>query len=80
MPMYSFKTQNGQIIQKLYSFSQCPKQITLQDGRIAKKILTCPHIANSTETKERIKKQQTQKNIEAGNRGRSYWKKKFGGQ
>lgn len=78
MPLYVFQTDKGQRIQKIFSVNDCPKSIVLEDGTIAYKIITCPHIANSSQTKAKIKKQQTQKNIEAGNRGRSFWKKQFG--
>lgn len=78
MPLYVFETNDGQRIEKIFSVKDCPKSITLEDGTIAYKIITCPHIANSAETKAKIKKQQTQKNIDAGNRGRSFWKKQFG--
>lgn len=79
MPVYVFQTEDGTQIQKLYSVSECPKQIILQNGTVAKKIISCPHIANSPTTRQKIKKQQTQKNVDSGNRGRSYWKKQFGG-
>lgn len=79
MPLYAFETEDGYLVQRIYSISDCPKQIVLDDGRVAKKIISCPNIANSPTTRQKIKKQQTQKNIDAGNRGRSYWKKQFGG-
>lgn len=79
MPIYAFQTEDGCLVQKLYSISECPKEIILEDGRIAKKIITCPNITNTPDIRQRIKKQQTKKNIDAGNRGRSYWRKQLGG-
>lgn len=80
MPLYVFKTESGVIQERIYSINDCPDEILLQNGQCAKKIITCPHIANSSSVKQKIKKQQTQKNIDAGNRGRSYWQNKFGGK
>ena len=77
MPLYLFKKQNGQYIQLLYSINNCPKQIILWDGTIAKKQLTVPYLLGTPQTKYKIKQQQTKKNIDAGNRGRSYWTKKI---
>lgn len=79
MPLYAFQTAEGDLHQRFFSINDCPKEIILEDGRIAKKIISCPNIANSPTIRQKIKKQQTQKNIDAGNRGRSYWKKQFGG-
>lgn len=79
MPLYAFETIDGCLVQRFFSVSDCPQQIVLDDGRVAKKIITCPNILNSPTIRQKIKKQQTQKNIDAGNRGRSYWKKQFGG-
>lgn len=79
MPLYTFQTAEGDLHQRFFFINDCPKEIILEDGRIAKKIISCPNIANSPTIRQKIKKQQTQKNIDAGNRGRSYWKKQFGG-
>lgn len=79
MPIYVFQTENGSQIQKIFSVNDCPNEITLQDGTVAKKIITCPNITNTPDIRQKIKKEQTKKNIDAGNRGRSYWKKQFGG-
>lgn len=35
MPTYSFKKQNGQIIQKLFPISNIPNQIICEDGSVA---------------------------------------------
>lgn len=77
MPLYLFKKQNGQEIQMLYPMNSVPKQIVLQDGSIAVRQISVPNLIGTPESKQRIKKQQTKKNIEAGNRGRTYWTNKL---
>lgn len=73
MPLYAFEKENGEIIEQFHPINEIPNEIVLQDGSIAKRKISVPYISGSLNS--RIKKQQTQKNIEAGQRGKSYWKK-----
>ena len=64
MPIYNYVTKNGDIIQKLFSAKQAPDQITLQDGRIAKKEFTVcmfAHISNNDAVQDQKKRDQQQK-------------------
>lgn len=58
MPIYQYMTQQGKIIQKLFSVDDVPQEIELKDGTIAKKIISkCSFSYNQTD----VKKQDQQK-------------------
>lgn len=78
MPLYAFEKEDGEQIQMMFSIKDVPQEFVCEDGQIARRVFTAPFIAGSLN--ERIKKEQTKKNIDAGNRGRSYWKKQFEGK
>jgi hypothetical protein len=40
MPMYEYRTDDGEVVQRRFSMSDFPQQITLSDGRVAKKIIS----------------------------------------
>ena len=73
MPLYLFKTDDDQFIQLWFSMSNVPKSVQLQNGKIAYKQISVPYLKGTTQIKQKIKLEQTQKNIDAGNRGKSYW-------
>lgn len=76
MPLYSFQKQNGQQFDMIFSINNVPNEIVLQDGSIAKRKISCPYLSGTSQTWQKIKKQQTNKNIQAGKRGHAYWSKK----
>lgn len=78
MPLYLFEKEDGEKFEMLFSLKDVPEIIECEDGQIAHRIIGAPYIVGSSNS--RIKKEQTQKNIDSGNRGRSYWKKQFGGK
>lgn len=40
MPYYEYRTEDGEVVTRRFSMSNFPQQITLPDGRVAKKILS----------------------------------------
>ena len=77
MPLYLFKTDDDQFVQQFFPINDVPKQIVLQNGKIAYKQISSPYLKGTPQVKQRIKQEQTRKNIDAGNRGKSYWKNKI---
>lgn len=79
MPLYTYQKQDGQYIELWFHMNEVPQQVILEDGTSAKKQITAPYLQGTPQSKERIKIEQTKKNIDAGNRGRTYWSNKFNG-
>lgn len=77
MPLYLFATDDGQAVQLWYSMNQVPKTVELENGKIAKRQLSVPYLKGTPQIKQKIKQEQTKKNIDAGNRGRTYWTNKM---
>lgn len=78
MPLYLFEKEDGERFEMLFTISEVPDKIECEDGQIAYRTFGVPYLPGSSNS--RIKKEQIQKNIDAGNRGRSYWKKQFEGK
>ena len=46
--MYEYKTKDGEIVTHICSWKDKPKELVLDDGRIAKSIISCPSIIGTT--------------------------------
>lgn len=63
MPTYSFRKQNGQIIQKLFPINNVPNQIVCQDGEIAVKFFqpcNFTYFVNNVKQQDAKKRSQQQ--------------------
>lgn len=45
MILYSFKTEDGEVVEKRFPMGECPKEITLDDGRTAKRTFGMPYVS-----------------------------------
>ena len=43
--IYAFRTDDGEEVERKFPMGECPKEITLDDGRIAKRIFSMPHVS-----------------------------------
>jgi hypothetical protein len=45
MALYSFQTDDGEEVERRFPMGECPKEITLDDGRIAKRVFGVPYVS-----------------------------------
>ena len=45
MVLYSFQTDDGDEVERTFPMGECPKEITLDDGRIAKRVFGIPNVS-----------------------------------
>lgn len=45
MALYAFQTDDGEEIERRFPMGECPKEITLDDGRIAKRVFSVPSLS-----------------------------------
>lgn len=77
--LYAFQTDDGQIIEKFFSMSECPNEIVLDDGRIAKKqyggkVSMFSKQGSSGSNASKLNAEMRKRNEEAGVRMRQRWK------
>ena len=80
MPLYSFRTEDGEVVERMFSMGDCPRQITLDDGRVAKKMITAPFIGVfdsnghvSGDAARKLNEDMRRRQAEAGRRMRDNW-------
>lgn len=80
MPLYLFKTEDGEVVERMFSMGDCPKKITLDDGRIAKKVFTAPNISMfgrdghvSGDAARKLNEDMKRRQSEAGKRMKDNW-------
>ena len=64
MPIYSFMTQDGESVQKVFSPSNVPEEIKLQNGKIAKRQLTTcafAYVVNDNDQLDQKKREEQQR-------------------
>ena len=79
MALYSFQTDDGDEVERTFPMGECPKEITLDDGRIAKRVFGIPnvsmfgggHVSGDGATKLNADMRRRQE--EAGRRMRDNW-------
>ena len=45
MALYSFRTDDGEEVERMFPMGECPKEIALDDGRIAKRVFGVPNVS-----------------------------------
>ena len=79
MALYSFQTDDGDEVERTFPMGECPKEIALDDGRIAKRVFGIPnvsmfsggHVSGDGATKLNADMRRRQE--EAGRRMRDNW-------
>lgn len=79
MIIYSFVTDDGEQIERQYPMGECPKEIALDDGRVAKRLFSCNvsmfggggHA--SGDAAARLNADMKRRQAEAGRRMRDSW-------
>lgn len=83
MILYGFQVeQTGEHISKFFPMGECPDQIITEDGKVAKRKLSCPSItwgrgSLPSNIAQKRREQMTKKNIQSGKRGQQYWRSKL---
>lgn len=77
--LYSFQTQDGQIVERFFSMNECPNEIILDDGRVAKKnyggkVTMFSKEGSSGSNASKLNAQMRKRNEQAGKRMRQRWK------
>lgn len=81
MAIYGFKTEDGEELDMNFPMGECPSEVALADGRIAKRVFFAPQIKFMggfvpPSDSARRKNSMTKRNNEAHERGKEYWKTK----
>ena len=79
MALYSFRTDDGDEVERMFPMGECPREIALDDGRIAKRVFGIPnvsmfsggHVSGDGATKLNADMRRRQE--EAGRRMRDSW-------
>lgn len=80
MAVYSFRTEDGEEFDRMYPMGECPKEITLDDGRVAKRVFKMPNVGifggghASGDAAARLNADMKRRQAEAGRRMREKWK------
>lgn len=45
MALYSFRTDDGEEVERMFPMGECPKEIALDDGRIARRVFGVPNVS-----------------------------------
>lgn len=77
--LYSFETEDGEQLSKFFPMGECPNEITLEDGRIAKRTYHCnvgffSKKGSSGSNAAKLNAEMTRRNEAAGKRMRERWK------
>lgn len=79
MALYSFWTDDGEEIEHRFPMGECPKEITLDDGRIAKRVFGIPNVSMfggghaSGDGAIKLNADMRRRQAEAGRRMRDNW-------
>lgn len=79
MILYSFMTDDGEEVERRFPMGECPKEITLDDGRTARRVFGTPHVGlfggghASGDAARRLNADMRRRQAEAGNRMRGSW-------
>lgn len=79
MANYSFVTDDGESIERKYPIGECPKEIILDDGRVAKRVFSCNFSMfsagghTSGDAAAKLNADMKRRQAEAGRRMRDNW-------
>ena len=79
MALYSFQTDDGDEVERTFPMGECPKEITLDDGRIAKRVFGIPNVSMfggghvSGDGAIKLNADMRRRQEEAGRRMRDNW-------
>ena len=79
MALYSFQTDDGDEVERTFPMGECPKEIALDDGRIAKRVFGVPNVSMfggghaSGDGAARLNADMRRRQEEAGRRMRDSW-------
>lgn len=79
MALYSFRTDDGEEVERMFPMGECPKEIALDDGRIAKRVFGVPNVSMfggghaSGDGAVRLNADMRRRQEEAGRRMRDSW-------
>ena len=79
MALYSFRTDDGDEVERMFPMGACPKEISLDDGRIAKRVFGVPNVSMfggghaSGDGAARLNADMRRRQEEAGRRMRDSW-------
>ena len=79
MALYSFRTDDGEEVERMFPMGECPKEIALDDGRIAKRVFGVPNVSMfggghaSGDGATRLNADMRRRQEEAGRRMRDSW-------
>lgn len=81
MAIYGFKTDNGEELEMSFPMGECPTEVLLPDGRIAKRVFFAPQVkfmGGFLPPSAAIKRKSdmTKRNSAAHERGKEYWKER----
>lgn len=77
--LYAFQTEQGEIVNQFFPMGQCPNEITLEDGRKAKRVYLSnvsmfSKEGSSGSNASKLNAEMRKRNEEAGKRMRQRWK------
>ncbi len=79
MALYSFQTEDGEEVERRFPMGECPKEITLDDGRIAKRVFGVPNVSMfgaghaSGDGAARLNADMRRRQAEAGRKMKDNW-------
>ena len=79
MALYSFRTDDGEEVERMFPMGECPKEMTLDDGRIARRVFGVPNVSMfggghaSSDGAARLNADMRRRQEEAGRRMRDSW-------
>ena len=79
MALYSLRTDDGEEVERMFPMGECPKEIALDDGRIAKRVFGVPNVSMfggghaSGDGAARLNADMRRRQEEAGRRMRDSW-------
>lgn len=79
MALYSFRTDDGEEVERMFPMGECPKEMTLDDGRIARRVFGVPNVSMfggghaSGDGAARLNADMRRRQEEAGRRMRDSW-------
>lgn len=50
MPLYSFSTVDGEIVERFFPMGEAPSAVNLEDGRLAERDFAADHVARPSKT------------------------------
>ena len=79
MALYSFRTDDGEEVERMFPMGECPREIALDDGRIAKRVFGVPNVSMfggghaSGDGATKLNADMRRRQEEAGRRMRDSW-------